>query len=157
MDVKQLKDLVIVPSLYAIQMYSPAAVSLILGTCAQESAMGTYLCQLGIGLRGGLGIYQMEQRTYLDIWDKVIEANKVLKARMILYLGYKSRPSANRLITDLGLATIMCRLHYSRFSEPIPKDGDILGLAEYYKKWYNTQNGSATVEQFMENYRRYVL
>ena len=43
-------------TLKAIDLYSDEAVSLMLGTCAQESAFGRYRRQLGNG--PALGIYQ---------------------------------------------------------------------------------------------------
>jgi hypothetical protein len=48
----------------------------------------------------------------------------------------------------------MARVHYLRRPEPIPTD--LTGQAEYWKKWYNTYLGAGTVEEYIENYKKYV-
>ena len=60
-DNKQLRELIIGPSLDALQMYSKEAEEILVFTCASESLGGTYLKQV----KGpALGIYQMEPATY---------------------------------------------------------------------------------------------
>lgn len=141
---KQLKSLIIEPVLKTYDLYSEAAVNLLLGTCAQESRMGYYLKQV----KGpALGIYQMEPATHNDILQNMPEYREVEKVR-------PSPPSA--LIFDLTYATILCRLQYWRFPEPLPKANDLEGLAKYWKKYYNTEKGKGTVEQFVRNYYKYV-
>ena len=65
-DRHQLDRDIIEPVLSRLHAASPAARALLLGTAAQESAMGRYIRQL----RGGpaLGIFQMEPATHDDIW-----------------------------------------------------------------------------------------
>ncbi|MHC5804382.1 hypothetical protein ACYTX7_09245, partial [Streptococcus pyogenes] len=70
MDAKQLKVLVIGPTLKTIGLYSEAADQLILGTIFQESR-AKYLKQLGNG--PALGVIQMEPNTYNDIWDNYLK------------------------------------------------------------------------------------
>lgn len=145
---KQLKSLVIEPVLKDYTLYSEAAVNLLLGTCAQESRMGYYLKQV----KGpALGIYQMEPKSHHDICENVIRAHP---DRFI----YKNdeNDEVDGLVSDLKYATIMCRLQYWRFPEALPKANDIEGLAKYWKKYYNTEKGKGTVEQFVENYHKYV-
>ena len=156
-DVNQLRDFIIVPALTAIGMWSPSAVNLLLGTAALETNLGTYLVQKDIGIRGGLGIYQCESKTYNDIWDNYVLNSIPLRAKIKTYCGYDSKPFPVRLITDLSLATIITRLYYFRIKAPLPAANDTAGLAEYWKKWYNTEMGSGTVEQFIENYNRYII
>lgn len=156
-DVNQLKNFVVMPALTALGMNSPAAVNLILGTAAQETNMGSFIVQQGIGDKGGLGIYQMEQRTYNDIWDNFINNNIAIKAKIKLYLGYEGRPLATRMISDFALSTIMCRLFYYIISKPLPDANNIQELGKFYKTYFNTDMGKATVEQFVENYHRFVL
>ena len=62
----QLRELIITPALSKLQLYSKDAEELLIFTCAVESDGGTYLKQI----KGpALGIYQMEPRTYNDIWQ----------------------------------------------------------------------------------------
>lgn len=156
MNARQLKEVVIVPSLIALGLESPAAVNLMLGTCAQESAMGQYLVQQNIGFKGGIGIYQMQRLTYDDIWNRKIEDNVAIKARIRLMLGYDGKPPADRMASDLKLATVMTRLFYAAISDPLPDQDDIRGLGAYWKKFYNSAMGKGTIDEFVTNYRKYV-
>jgi hypothetical protein len=156
MQARQLRDIIIVPSLTAIGHYSSAAVNLLLGTCAQESHMGHYIIQKRIGMNGGIGIYQMQKPTFDDVWDRTVMPNIAMKAKIRLLLGYEGRPNPDRMASDLSLATVMARLFYSLIPELLPKDNDIEGMARYYKQYYNTPLGKATELQFKLNYIQYV-
>jgi hypothetical protein len=137
-------------------MNSLGAVNLLLGTAAQETNMGEFLLQRSIGIRGGIGLYQMQQSAYDQLWDNVISKNVALRAKLRLMLGYEGRPMASRMASDLFLATAMARLYYYVIKVPLPDSNDIEGMASFYKKWWNTPSGKATEEQFIENYKRYV-
>lgn len=156
MNARQLKEVVIVPALMALGLESPSAVNLLLGTCAQESAMGHYLIQQNIGFKGGIGIYQMQKLSYDDIWNRKINDNVALKARIRLMLGYEGKPPAERMATDLKLATVMARLFYAVIPDPLPAADDIRGMAAYWKKYYNTSFGRGTIDEFVTNYAKYI-
>lgn len=150
----QLKDLIIEPVLKEYELYSEAAVNLLLGTCAQESRMGYYLKQV----KGpALGIYQMEPLTHNDLWEQVMKSTKKPCRKIADDFFWETGYTYHDLISDLKFATIMCRLQYWRFPEPLPEVDDIEGLAKYWKKYYNTEKGKGTVEQFIKNYENYVL
>lgn len=154
--VPHLRDCIIAPALKEIALYSKSAVSLLLGTAAKESNCGYYLKQLEGG--PAAGIYQMEPTTFHSIIDdylmyRPLLSGKVCKAVGVTDLG---QLKFERLIYDLKLATIMCRLRYSWIPEELPKHDDIPGLAAYWKKYYNTKDGSGTITEFIENYERYV-
>ena len=144
-DVRELRVHVIRPALVMMCAWSISAEDLLIGTCCQESGMGKYLHQVG---GPALGIYQMEPRTHDDIWKNLIE-----RKNYDYMAQYSNDP--NRLVYDLRYATIMTRLHYMRFPEPLPSSTDIEGLAGYWKKYYNTDLGHGTVEQFLDNYDYY--
>lgn len=130
---------------------SEAAVNLLLGTAAQESAFGTYLRQI----RGpALGVFQMEPATHEDIWIHYIVNRIVLVEKIKEVAG--SSLSIWALETNLAYQIIMTRLHYWRVSEALPDRDNIAGMALYWKKYYNTSQGKGTVQEFMRNYRRYV-
>lgn len=156
MDCGQLKEIVIVPALTALNLYSPSAVNLLLGTAAQETQLGHYIVQQGIGFKGGISIYQIEKLAYNQIWDKQINTNIALKSRMKLLLGYDSRPPAERMASDLLLATVMCRLYYYAVPKELPAFDDVPAMATFYKKYFNTLLGKATEQEFIDNYKRYV-
>ena len=55
-------------------------------------------------------------------------------------------PHYSQLEYNLAYAVCMARIHYLRDPEPLPKKNDVWGLAEYYKRVWNTEAGKATVE-----------
>lgn len=155
-DCKQLKEIIIEPTLMALGLKSPSAVNLLLGTCAQETNMGSYLVQKKIGMKGGIGIYQMQAPSYEMIWTKVVSKSPAMKSKLRLLLNYDGKPPAERLASDLKLATAMCRLYYYSIDEKLPDADDIPALAAYWKKWYNTRIGKGTEQQFVTNYSVFV-
>lgn len=152
-NVKQLTELVIVPTLEYLGMNSEAAVNLMLGTLAQESAMGTYIKQIN---GPALGIYQMEPHAHQDIYDSYLTYRPDLRFKLGLY-AKSDYPVAEQMIADLNYATAMARLQYYRRPERLPEADDVFGLAVYWKEFYNTIAGAGTVDEFVENYERYVL
>ena len=155
MDVNQLKEIIIKPTLISLGFYSPSAVNLVLGTAAQESQLGQYIIQEKIGFRGGIGIYQCQAPSFMMIWDKMVAPNNVMRSRIKLLTGYDGRPQPERMASDLLLATAICRLYYAAINSALPPPDDIEGLAHYWKTYYN-RDGKGTVEQFVDNYKRLV-
>jgi hypothetical protein len=156
-DADQLRVEIVRPALHAIGLHSVAAEDLVMGTAAQESRL-KYVKQLGKG--PALSIYQIEPATYNDYWDNFLEHRPKLAQKIIDYCGISEhsftadhRPDVERLVYDLRYATIMCRIHYRRIRAPLPKSGDILGYANYWKKYYNTYLGHGSVEQFINSYQ----
>ncbi len=144
--------MVIIPVLKSMAMHSPAAVNLLLGTAAQESHLGQYLVQV----KGpALGIYQMEPDTHDDIWRNFLKYRPTLGA-IVQQLTFPARGMKNQLIGNLYYATAMARVAYYRHPEKLPNADDIVGLAGYWKNFYNTPLGKGTKEEFIANYRRFV-
>ncbi|ELC9583492.1 hypothetical protein RJY99_004476 [Vibrio vulnificus] len=154
MDAKQLKQLVIGPTLKTIGLYSEAADQLILGTIFQESR-AKYLKQLGSG--PALGVIQMEPNTYNDIWDNYLKYKPELAAKIthlasVGSLGPDGRPDVNELVTNLAFAVGMCRVHYLRVKEKLPAADDVEALGRYWKQYYNTVLGAGTVDEFVAHF-----
>ena len=106
---------------------SEEAVALLLGTAAVESDMGTYIRQI----KGrALSPFQIEEYTF-----------DYLNNRYSLNRGFEE------LEWDLRLAIVVARLKY--YSIPVALPKSLQGLAEYWKKYYNTASGSGTVEDFL--------
>ena len=152
----QLLREVIKPTLEYLQVGSAGAEALLLGTAAHESLMGTYLVQE----RGpALGIYQMEPRTHEDLWNNwmIQPHRRGLAARIRrLVRAEEIRPNPRWMVNDLKYATALARAHYLRVPAPLPRAGDIEGLAAYWKKHYNTKEGAGTEAQFLRHYTQYV-
>ena len=124
-----------------------AAEQLLLGTALQESRL-TYLRQLRKG--PAMGLFQMEPATHKDIWEHYLPAKPGI--RLKLQKGFDCH--AETMITDLVYAACMCRVHYYRVPEKLPPAGNFQAQAEYYKKYYNTPLGHATVKQYLSNWHK---
>lgn len=157
-DIDQLRQDIVSPVLKKLELWSLSAENLILGTAAQESALGTYVRQLGGG--PALGIYQMEPTTYYDLWTNYIRRKPKLYymlSKVCSKCGKKDIPDASELMYNLAFATAMTRIHYLRIPELLPQHNSTKDLALYWKRYYNTPKGKGTVEEFIDNYKRYVI
>lgn len=148
MNAYQLRTLIVRPALEAVGLHSPAAENLVMGTAAQESRLN-YVHQLGSGPAKGL--WQVEPATYAD-YLRYLSTRPTLRRLILKQVGYLTLPPVERVVSDLSLAAIMCRIHYRRVSAPLPDANDVDGMARYWKKYYNTHLGAGTVEQFVRNY-----
>ena len=144
-DKKQFRDLIErILEAWDPNLYSEAAVNLLLGTAAQESHFGTYLRQLGGG--PAIGVFQMEPATFNWLRETYSKKYSFVIGR-----------TAEEMEWDLRLAIMMARLRYWFVPEPLPHPDSIAGLAAYWKKHYNTELGTGTVNEFVTNYHKYVL
>lgn len=157
-DALQLRHEIIRPTLKHLDSvipYSMAAENLLMGTCAQESRMGQFLVQLDNG--PAKGIFQMEPATHIDIWKNYLDySSRDEIADAITSLSGEAMTNDMLLTGNFYYATAMCRVHYCRVPMALPEEDNVEQLAHYYKLYYNTPEGKATVEEFIENYRRYV-
>ena len=150
MNKKQLRELV-VRVLQDIELCSDDAVELILGTIAQESHLGEYIKQI----KGpALGICQMEPATFKDIVENFLRYKQDL-ARKIQYACGIDGFKAKHLEYNLAFSIAMCRIHYLRVREALPSN--LEGYARYWKQYYNTYLGKGTEEEFIINYKKYIL
>src|SRR6185503_15996470 len=131
-DVNQLRKYVIQPPLKSIGLYSPGAEELLVATAAVESRLGTFVKQEN---GPAVGLYQMEPNTFNDIIHNDADVNKI---NILMVCGFRVIPDALEMVTNMKLATIMARLHYHRFPDPIPDAADIQGIWNLYKKRWNT-------------------
>lgn len=150
---KRLKNEIIIPTLQGIDLFSDSAVNLLLGTCAQESHLGKYVMQIGGG--PAMGIYQMEPATYNDMW-RYLNTNKELSSNIKRFCKVNWNEPVESLMSNAFFATAMARVKYYTIPSPLPPANDLDALAAYWKKYYNTPLGGGTVEEFKNNYKRYV-
>lgn len=154
LNLSQLRDYVVIPALNQLGLYSLAAEQLVMGTIAQESS-GSYLKQLGNG--PALGLIQMEPETHKDHWLNFIRYTSDLRVALLNMTSdsvdecYKLHgyPDHIALVWNLRYAIAMCRVHYYRKPQALPKANDINGLAKYWKAHYNTALGAGTVDEFI--------
>lgn len=150
---KEVLRLLIKDTLEQIGLCSDNAVELLMGTCAQESALGKYRRQIGGG--PALGIMQMEPNTYKDIVKNYLKYKPALVAKILKVSGLKEIPDAEELVMNDRFAICMARVHYLRFKGAIPSD--VEGWAHYWKIYYNTRFGKGTETDFIGNYNRYCV
>ena len=144
LDLDQLRAHIVRPILNELELWSPAAENLVIGTGITESRL-YYLKQMGEG--PALGIYQMEPFTHNDLWRTTLWGT-YLGARVSRLLPSFSgvSPRATEMIGNLYYATAMCRVHYRRIKEPLPAN-DAVALAKYWKQYYNTPLGKGSWEK----------
>lgn len=140
MYLPHLKDLII-RVLKEYNLYSESAVVLLLGTCAQESRFGRYLRQLGSG--PALSIFQIEPATF-EYLKKKYSSRFDLEKIYFAELEY-----------NLKFAILFCRLKYLSIPVPLPEPQNIGIMAEYWKRYYNTNQGSGKISEFISNYKLY--
>lgn len=154
-DINQLRHIIVRPTLQHLDLWSQAAENLLLGTICQESHAGKYVKQLGTG--PAMGMCQMEPATHDDIWNNYLRYHDDLaaKVRVLELDGWYDDDNANEMAGNAYYAVAMCRIHYRRVPQSLPNASDTVGLAKYWKQFYNSALGAGTVEEFMNNYARF--
>jgi hypothetical protein len=151
----QLLRWVIRPVLTDIRNHSADAEKLVLGTACQESECGRWLVQL----QGGpaRGIYQSERPAMMDnlvFIDKRPFFKNHCKKWISSRQPWLVDDIMSEIVWNLAAATLMCRVHYLRFPEPIPDN--LPAQAEYYKRYYNTEQGKGTPDDYIRNWHRFI-
>jgi hypothetical protein len=126
-----------------INLYSEAAVNLLLGTAAQESAFGSYLRQVS---GPALGAFQMERLTFDDLVQRY--GAVVPEIRTFRF---------EQLEWDLRASIIMARVKYWSIPRPLPPADNVRALADYWKQFYNTPKGAGTVDEFIGAWKKWVV
>lgn len=155
MNEGQLREHIIWPVLEDMGLASESAVELLILTAATESHMGKYIKQV----RGpALGIYQMEPQSHDDVWENFLHYKADLSAKVRKWELEQAFPYDNsyQMAGNLYYATAMARVFYLRFDKRLPDHNDIEGLAQYWKKYWNTPLGAGTVEKAINDYNKYV-
>lgn len=149
MNLENLRELVIRPALQYIELWSQAAENLVLGTALVESN-AEYLHQV----RGpALGLWQMEPATHDDIFANFLKYNATLRELVReLQTPAAITHGASELIGNLYYGAAMCRIHYRRVKDPLPRAKDPEAMAAYWKAHYNTPLGKGTVEKALPRF-----
>ena len=111
MKATQLREQVIAPALAKIELCTPAAVKLLLGTACVESQCGEYIKQMGTG--PALGIFQIEPATYHDLQCNFLEYRPELKAKLMA-LYCEGMSAEENLTCNLMFQAAVCSLIYYR-------------------------------------------
>lgn len=149
-DLRQFRSLVIAPTLALLELGSPAAEELLLGTALTESGL-IWLHQGGGG--PALGVYQCEPATHQDILTNFVSLHPALAAKLYP-LRMSSLSPDFQLVANLAYATAICRIHYLRVPGPLPAAGDAMAMAFYHKRFYNTAAGATDPTESVVNFQR---
>jgi hypothetical protein len=128
---------------------SGAAVHLLAETAAQETHLGKFRDPTPRG--AGRGLFQCDLIAFLDVRSRASRRDcyVVLDAYGIEMLSL----SHEHLDVSPLAAAIFCRLHYKLIPEPIPET--LEGRARYWKKYYNTNLGRGTIEEYVRNAQKF--
>jgi hypothetical protein len=142
-NLSQLKTSVIQPvhTAFGAPYNTPAATVLSLGTAIHETNGGQYLRQIS---GPALGMWQMEPATYTDCWTNFLNFRPEMAAAVRKF--QVPGTGAAQLVWNIGYACAMARVRYIRAPDPLPATDDFEGLAEYYKRFYNSALGAAVVD-----------
>lgn len=147
----QLRTEIIRPVLKKIDLWSEAAEDLLLGTAVHESGGLKRVRQYDGG--PALSYFQMEPATLFDLHDHFLKFRPEMREKLDQFQITALLISEN-LIMNLAYVTAAARLQYYRAPEEIPRG--IQGQADYWKKYWNTEQGKGTPEQYITHYKYYV-
>ena len=133
-----------------MDLWSERAENLLVMTMAHESNGGYYLDQ---DSGPAIGVYQMEEATFNDIWRRYLFGRPELEAKIMSACNLHHIPDAGEMAGNLYLATAMARVFYCRVYTKIPDD--LQEMAQYCKKYWNTEEGKATADQYYGAYLKF--
>ncbi|CAM3669191.1 hypothetical protein [Parendozoicomonas haliclonae] len=154
---RELRHLVIRPTLKHLNLWSPTAENLLLGTAAQESGLGAHL---KMDNQRALGIYQITPRMHRSVWDKFLARQPELASKvrgLASQHEFLQHPHAE-LATNLSYATAMAMMIYLRNGKPLPTGtGD--DPARLGRCWRNHFHSSpaGTIDDFVHHYNDLVM
>jgi hypothetical protein len=123
--------------------YSELYFHLVIGTIAQESLLGTFLVQTS---GPALGIGQIEPQSLTDLIASLGEREAGVLATLAT-----PAPPAHNVVGNLPYAVAVTRLFY-RHKPGNPAADTVSAHFQYYKRWYNTPAGAATLAQWKQNW-----
>ena len=142
---KQIRE-IIEWSLKEMDLYSEDAVDLVYKTGNAETGY-KHLKQMGGG--PAIGFWQVEPATLIDILDNYVKYRPNLE-KGLKSLGFSRNDVETRVMSNIALQVVFCRLKYKRDKYALPLIGDLEGQAKYWKRVYNTKLGKGTIKHFME-------
>tara|TARA_Y100000593_G_C4308376_1_gene336997 strand:- start:1825 stop:2259 length:435 start_codon:yes stop_codon:yes gene_type:complete len=126
-----------------LDMYSKDAEDLIIATGYAESGYRALEQTKG----PAVGFFQIEPDTIDDVLDNYARYRPAVMQEL-LNLGMIQGEEHFSVMSNIALQVAFCRLCYRRVPEPIPPK--LKGMADYWKKYYNTPGGKGTVKHFLE-------
>ncbi len=152
MCARELRYLVIRPTLKHLNLWSPVAENLLLGTAAQESSLGAHLKHDN---QQALGLYQITPRMHRNIWDNYLSHQPELASKvrgLASQHEFLQHPHAE-LATNLAYATAVAMIVYLRRGKPLPSNAN--EPARLGRCWHNNFHSrpQGTVDEFIHHYQ----
>ncbi|MEY8241675.1 MAG: hypothetical protein RPT25_15115 [Cycloclasticus sp.] len=122
-----------------------SAVRLLLMIAAHESGGFTYCKQKG---GPALGLFQMEPATFEFVMGYLKRTGK--------FKAINRSTPFERLLIDPEFAAAMARVYLWTFPAALPSSDDLEGLASYAKKYWNTEQGKASSEKYLNDFISHV-
>jgi hypothetical protein len=163
--VNDLRELVIRPTLLALDIWSPTAENLLLGTAAQESDLGF---RMQSDKDCGLGIYFISARAHTQVWDKYLVTDPELASRVRGLASQQQflKNPHSELVINLSYATAIAWMIYKRQQIVLTDNPSAHELARYWLHYYcardeqavqKPHNDDSQIESFVTRYRALVL
>ncbi len=154
---RELRLLVIRPTLKHLNLWSPAAENLLLGTAAQESNLGQ---RLQTNNQRALGIYQITPRMHRTVWDRYLAHQPDLASKvrgLASQREFLTHPHAE-LATNLAYATAVALMIYLRTGKPLAagNGNDPQQLGRYWRNHFHS-HPQGSVADFVGHYYELVL
>lgn len=102
------------------------------------------------------GLWQMEKGTHDWLRDEVLNRWSDIR-QTVLELEGKSPSGYEALAGNHYYACAMARLRYWVVPKALPQPGDIQGMAQYWKQFYNTPLGAGHMRDFVNRYQVYIV
>ena len=159
--IPHLKHEIIKPALEYINLGGSRAINQVTGTFLAEGYAGgcTYLKQLGNG--PAVGAMQMEPATYSDIWKNFLSTPKRSHLAALLKniagafnTDNNGIPIPTTMTGNIFFAAAMCRVFYLRIPTALPEATDDTAMAQYHKKYYNTDLGKAVWRDNVDRFKQ---
>lgn len=154
LDPEQLARHIVIPTLRYLELWSPAAGVIVLGTGMVESKL-RYVDQIDQANKPGpaYGLWQCEEPTHADYWNNFLRFQNGLREKCTGLVTRRSAlfPPVDELVFNLAYAAAMCRVHYRRVKAPLPDRHDAAGMAAYWKQNYNGP-GKGTVQKALPHF-----
>lgn len=162
MNAQQFDQMILRPVLAALHPLIPNSESarrLLLGTAAHESGGFRWIDQItGNPLDPdgpAFSYFQIERRTHDDVWDSFLAFRAELAAR-IQRFSISGIETVKQMQGNAYYATAIARVIYYRDRHPLPAADDLDGMADTYKRVYNTAAGKATPQDFKNAVNQFV-
>ena len=138
-------------------MNSDSAVELLMGTYVSESTVrgDTYLRQIPNG--PAESVFQIEPATHRAHRRWLQRPKNRTLLEVVDSLLAPGVPITHQMTWNLMYACAIARVHYWRRPGALPSADDVVGMANYWKRHYNTFLGKGNPKVWARNYRRYCL